>query len=285
MADARRHLRFPVSGALLVPALALLDACGAVLAGAFAADRAALDALLAVLAGAAWSTARGHRRAGLVLALCAAAWTAWLTSAGHVPDATLPLWYAAMLVLPAAICAGTPVPAALRATARGIALATAFAGLAYLLRAWTEPHTAIDLLLSALQTLALGCTGWLFASLLDEPARPASIASAALSGMGWMGLLGWMVQASTLVQGGTSLVPMAFNTALAFVLLGHALWLLGSGRPLAAWCLGLLCVPLAISPLMAEYLDRMDIVGELLWRQQAIQAENAIPGRLEPNTA
>ncbi|GAA0249811.1 PAS domain S-box protein [Rhodanobacter caeni] len=285
MADARRHLRFPVTGALLVPALALLHACSVALAGAFSMEQVALDALLAVLACSAWSTARGHRRVGLVLALCAAAWAAAQIRTGHVPDARAPLWYAAMLVLPAAICAGITTSAALRATARGIALATTFAGLAYLLRAWTAPHAPIDLLLGALQTLALSCGGWLFASLLEEPVRPPTLAPAALSGLGWMGLLGWMLQAAVLVQGGTLLVPMAFNTALAFVLLGHALWLLGSGRTLAAWCLGLLCVPLAVSPLLAEYLDRMDVVGELLWRQQAIQAEHAIPGRLAPNTA
>jgi PAS domain S-box-containing protein len=285
MADARRHLRFPVTGALLVPALALLDVCGAMLAGAFSIERVALDALLTVLALSAWSMARGRGRTGLALTLCAAAWAAVLIRTGHVPDARMPLWYVAMLVLPAAICAGITTSAALRAAARGIALATVFAGLAYLLRAWNEQHAATDLFLSALQTLALSCTGWLFASLHEEPARPATIAPAALSGIGWMGLLGWVVQATALVQGGTFLVPMAFNTALAFVLLGHALWLLGSGRTLAAWCLGLACIPLAVSPLLAEYLDRVDVVGELLWRQQAIQAENAIPGRLAPNTA
>ena len=285
MTDARRHLRFPVTGALLVPALALLDACGAMIAGPFSMERVALDALLAVLALSAWSTARGQGRAGLVLALCVTAWAALLISAGYVPEARLPLWYVTLLMVPAAICATVTPSAAVRAAARGIAMAAVFAGLAYLLRAWSEPHTAAGLLLSALQMLALSCTGWLFASLLEEPARPAAIAPAALSGMGWMGLLGWMVQATALVQGGTFLVPIAFNTALAFVLLGHALWLLGSGRTLAAWCLGVLCIPLAVSPLLAEYLDRVDVVGELLWRQQAIQAESAIPGRLAPNTA
>jgi hypothetical protein len=252
MADARRHLRFPVTGALLVPALALLDVCGAMLAGAISIVRVALDARLTVLSLSAWSMARGRGRTGLVLTLCAAAWAAVLIRTGHVPDPRMPLWYVAMLVLPAAICAGVTTSAAWRAVARGMALATVFAGLAYLLRAWNEQHAATDLFLSALQTLALSCTGWLFASLHEEPARPATIAPAALSGMGWMGLLGWVVQATALVQGGTFLVPMAFNTALAFVLLGHALWLLGNGRTLAAWCLGLACIPLAVSPLLAE---------------------------------
>lgn len=285
MADARRHLRFPVSGALLVPALGLLDACVAILAGQFSNERVALDTLLVVLAWSAWSTARGRGRRGLALGLCAAVWTLLLIKAGGLPDASTPLWYAAMLVLPTAISAGLSASGAWRAVARGMALAAVFAGLAHLLRAWAMPGTAIDLLLSALQALALSCTGWLFASLNPETERPASIAPAALSGLGWMGLLGWLVQAAPLVQGGTFLVPIAFNTALAFVLLGHALWLLGSGRTLAAWCLGLLCIPLAVSPLLAEYLDRMDVIGELLWQQQAIQAENTQPGRLAPNTA
>jgi PAS domain S-box-containing protein len=285
MVDARRHLRFPVTGALLAALLALLDSAGAIFVAASSIERVALDALLVVLAMSAWSMARGHARTGLLLAMCAAAWAAILTRTGHVADARLPLWYAAALVLPAAIGAGVSAAGAWRAVARSLALATVFAGLAYLLRSWSEPHTATGLLFNALQTLALACTGWLFAALNEEPARPAAIAPAALSGLGWMGLLGWTLQAAPLVQGGTLLVPMAFNTALAFVLLGHALWLLGGGRTLAAWCLGLLCVPLAVSPLLAEYLDRVDVVGEWLWRQQAIQAENATPGRLAPNTA
>ena len=105
------------------------------------------------------------------------------------------------------------------------------------------------------------------------------------SGLGWMGVLGWLIQSATLVQGGTNLVPIAFNSALAFVLMGHALWLLASGRAFSAWCLGLLCVPLAISPLLAECLGVADFLGELFWRQQGITAEGALPGRLAPNTS
>ena len=116
----------------------------------------------------------------------------------------------------------------------------------------------------------------------------------------------WLLEARELVRlavplAATQLAQMAIlatdtvmlghysKEALAAGALGNAvyflLWLLGSGRTLAAWCLGLACIPLAVSPLLAEYLDRADVIGELLWRQQAIRAENALPGRLAPNTA
>jgi len=281
MADARRYWRFPASGALLVPVLGLLDACVAVATASFAPEALVLHVLLSVLAWAAWSLARGLARGGLALTLCAAAVAVLAIETGE----RAPLWHASILLLPAAFCAGLRAPAWLRALARGMALAAVFTGLACLLRAWITADTAIGLLQSALQALALSCTGWLFAALHDDTARPVSIAPAALSGMGWMGVLGWLTHAAPLVQGGTFLVPIAFNTALAFVLLGHALWLLGHGRALAAWCLGLLCVPLAVSPLLADYLDHADIAGEWLFSQQAIRGEGATPGRLAPNTA
>jgi PAS domain S-box-containing protein len=275
---------FAGSGILLVSALAVVDAGLGAASGQLLPLRGVVDIELLLLAWAAWRLLCGQRRTGRLLAVLG----------GTVALAALNRWglaaplmvvsCAALLVIPAACSAGATTVRWVHVVARGVAAAAVFAGLACLLHALAGPLGAGYP--TPWQALALSCLGLVYATREDGlPWSVAAVAAMALSGIGWMGLLGWLIHAAILVQGGTNLVPIAFNSALAFVLLGHALWLLAVGYARSAWCLGLLCVPLAVSPLLAEYFGWADGLGEWLWRQQDIRAEGALPGRLAPNTS
>lgn len=295
MTQRQWHPRSPLhrsltaeAGVWLVPALGLVDAGIAVATGRLSPMRGATDLVLVLLALSTWLVARDRLRAGRLLALLTvvpALLAARLSTAGWADPLVAPLC-AALLLVPAICCRGLPASSLPCVLARGIAATAMFVALACLLHGLGGYAAVGEIHPGALVACALG---WLSLSciLLGQGLvwSIPSAASVALSGLGWMGVLGWLIQSATLVQGGANLVPIAFNSALAFVLMGHALWLLASGRAFGAWCLGLLCVPLAVSPLLAECLGWPDFLGELFRRQQGITAEGALPGRLAPNTS
>lgn len=294
MTYVHRHLPASVgqwlssqTGMLLVSALGVIDAVLAAVSGRLSLMRGVGDIELLLLALAAWIGVRGHRRAGRMLALLGGIVAAAMLVDQGLSDPLAVVLCVVLLVIPAACSGGAMASRSMRVVARGLAAAAVFAGLACLLRVLASMALPGVDHPTVWHALALSGLGLIYAMQDDgEPCSVAMIASMALSGMGWMGLLGWLVHSAILVQGGgTSLVPIAFNTALAFVLMGHALWLLTAGRARSAWCLGLLCVPLAVSPLLAEYFGRVDGLGEWLWRQQDIRAEGSLPGRLAPKTS
>ncbi|MGP1667009.1 MAG: hypothetical protein ACTS5I_14075, partial [Rhodanobacter sp.] len=287
MIQARQHQQFSLSGALLILALSLFGTGVASVASELSLMRAGFALTLSLLAGGAWFIANARPRTGgaLVLVGGMTALALLFTHASSEPLA--PMLWAAMAVIPAGLVACVRSSATAQALTRGVAFATVATGLVFLLQALVRVSTNSDRLPFDVPTaLALAGTGWVFLSLDDTWQRRTTLtASMALCGIGWMVLLGWLIHAAPLIQGSATWVPMAFNTALAFVLLGHALWLLTTGRTGAAWGLALLCAPFALSSLFSEYRNVADPLGELLWQQQAIQAEGVEPGRLAFNTS
>lgn len=218
----------------------------------------------------------------LALAALAVALIAWPAPA---PARTPAPW---IMALAAAIGAGanaggrSPWVAVLARALGGLLLALAGLSLASLANGGAAPDAALGLA-GTLACLWIG--GWLLGRELQQAnQRVMRTASALLAGIALLVMLGWWLQVSYIVQGGTRLVPMQFNTALCALLLAVALRLLASGhRNLALLPLAPLVVFCVLG--LAEEFAGLGIgAGEWLLRH-AIVAEGVSPGRMAPNTA
>jgi len=102
--------------------------------------------------------------------------------------------------------------------------------------------------------------------------------------IGGAGMLGWILEQSwlvTVIPGGA---PIAFNTAVAIVLLGGGLLALDGGRPGLGRVAGVLVALTGAVTFCQFPLGRDFGVDQLLWPQNLMLATSA-PGRMAPNTA
>jgi signal transduction histidine kinase len=107
---------------------------------------------------------------------------------------------------------------------------------------------------------------------------------------GMVVLVGWALDVPALKSIHPSLISMKANTALCFVLIGAALWLLEAGlaNPVRLWagrfCAGLVALVGLLS--LGEYLCGCDLhIDQLLFREDAGAVGTVNPGRMAPNTA
>jgi len=268
MTQSRQLARYPCFspsrlGLWLVPLLGVIDTVVALAYARFLPMLAMVELALSVLAWSAWLVTGRHRRIALALAWLAGSLA--LASLQLTGWSVLPLLASAVVLL-AVAATGFCLPCSswVRALLRGLATTALLVGLDALLRAIPGLSMAPSISVTVPVGVALCWTGWTFATL--ERRRPWSIplmASAALSGFGWLGLLGWLIRLAPTAPLAVSQVTVPFHAALAFILMGHALWLLAIGQPRHAWYLGLACIPLALPPLLSAYLGAS---SHSLWR-------------------
>ncbi len=112
-----------------------------------------------------------------------------------------------------------------------------------------------------------------------------ALASAFLSTLlGAIVLVGWYTRNTRLIQVNESFVPMQYNTALCFLLLGISLALVVFQR--VAWAQLTLLPVFAIGVLtLVEYVFRVSIGIDQLFMKHYITVETSHPGRMAPNTA
>ncbi len=114
--------------------------------------------------------------------------------------------------------------------------------------------------------------------------RVASAAGGLVVVLGLLVMTGWLTDSSLLVQLQSQLVPMQFNTALAFVLCGMGLLFLIRNRPQLARLLGGLSAGLALITLL-QYLLGVDLGIDQILIEPDITTKTAHPGRMAPSTA
>jgi sensor domain CHASE-containing protein len=292
MAQGRRYSRFMSGeafssrlGALAVPALGVLDALFAWALGELTVERIGADVALPLMALAAGALVRGQFRRGRALALSGGVVALVLILFHGLSSPLSPLFCAVLLLVPGAMVFGSRA-GAVRAVTRGMATATLFTGMAYLAGALTEPAVISDAHPTLLNTLALVWLGWSFTAIdRRRPWTVSLVTPVVLSGLGWMGLLGCLIYLVRPLSGDTGFAPITFDNSLAFVLMGHALWLLARRRPGAAWRVGLLCIPLAVISLIATQLGRPDFMAALLLPEGGAFAEVMDSGQFLPVTA
>ncbi len=260
MIQSRQLARYPVGwtspsrlGLWLVPLLGAIDTVVALVYARFLPMLAMVELSLSLLALSAWLVSGQQRRIALALA--------WLGGALALASLSLTQWsvlplLASAVVLLAVAATGFCLACSswIRALLRGLATTALLIGLDALLRA--IPELSVSPTVATVAAAAALCwTGWTFATLERKRAWSISMmASAALSGFGWLGLLGWLLRLAPTSPALVSQVVVPFHAALAFILMGHALWLLAIGQPRHAWYLGLSCMPLALPPLLSAYL-------------------------------
>jgi len=177
--------------------------------------------------------------------------------ASHLPGGSVPTCWLLTTLWLAWLIQALPLGPAADAVARGLAAGAALSALAALVGA---PGTA------------LGAELWFGAGVLSLGAGLAwvprgegrLIFSTLLAGLGWMGLLGLALDSPWLSRGGMGSAPIALSAALAFVLLGQALWLLAKGGRWMALIVAMPCLVLALTPLLAEYAGVPDLIGLVL---------------------
>lgn len=260
MIQSRQLVRYPVGwlspsrlGLWLVPLLGLVDTVVALACARFLPMLAMVELSLSLLALSAWLVSGHQRRIALALAWLGGALA--LASLQLTPWSVLPLLASAVLLLAVAATGFCLARSSwIRALLHGLATTALLIGLDALLRA--IPGLDMSPTLATVPAAAALCwTGWTFATLERQRAWSISMmASAALSGFGWLGLLGWLLRLAPTSAAPVSHVAVPFHAALAFILMGHALWLLTIGRPRHAGYLGLACIPLALPPLLSAYL-------------------------------
>lgn len=135
-------------------------------------------------------------------------------------------------------------------------------------------------------TLAfLGVGGWLMArDLVPGPMRIPRLCMGLLAGLALLVLAGWWLRQPYMVQGGTDLVPMQFNTAICALLLTGALRLLSAGQRNLALLPLVPVLVIAVASLLEEYAGLSLGSGQWLLRQGLV-AEGMAPGQMAPNTA
>jgi PAS domain S-box-containing protein len=110
------------------------------------------------------------------------------------------------------------------------------------------------------------------------------IASALQAGIAVLVALAWLLGADVLVQGGTQVVPMQFNTAVCHLLAASSLALLLHGLRASSLLLLLPVATIAALTLVEEYL-RADLGIDQLLLRHRLTSEGVPPGRMAPNTA
>lgn len=240
-------------GLWLVPLLGVVDTVVALTCARLLPMLAMVELALSLLAWSAWLVSGQQRRIALALAWLGGALA--LASLQLTQWSVLPLLTSAVVLL-AVAATGFCLPCSpwIRALLRGLATTALLVGLDALLR--VIPGLGMSPTAATLPAAAALCwTGWTFATLERKRAWSISMmASAALSGFGWLGLLSWLIRLAPTSPLALSHLMVPFHAALAFILMGHALWLLAIGRPRHAWYLGLACIPLALPPLLSAYL-------------------------------
>jgi hypothetical protein len=112
----------------------------------------------------------------------------------------------------------------------------------------------------------------------------AALAGQAVSGLGFLVMLGWVLGSSALIQVSPAFAPMQFNTALGFLVAGTALLMLNSAPPIVARLCGAFTAILGAATL-CEYLLTVDLGIDELFMDGYINVGTSNPGRMAPNTA
>ncbi|MER2491914.1 hybrid sensor histidine kinase/response regulator [Catenovulum sediminis] len=99
--------------------------------------------------------------------------------------------------------------------------------------------------------------------------------------LGCLVIFGWHMQLVALVQLLPSLVPMQYNTALGFILLG--LSLLISNKLLKTFCCSFIALIATLT--LIQYIAGVDFSIDQLFMQHYITQATSHPGRMAPNTA
>ncbi|WP_437280500.1 PAS domain S-box protein [Sorangium sp. So ce375] len=118
--------------------------------------------------------------------------------------------------------------------------------------------------------------------------RGVTVTAACAVGVGSAALLGWSMHVTPLVSVGEGLPSMVPNSAVAFILSGAALWILGGeGRPALLRRLGQLCAAAVIAfcvGVLAEYAFGWDLGIDTLLFPNTVDFPVPFPGRPPPNT-
>ncbi|XYI02342.1 PAS domain S-box protein [Sorangium sp. So ce1128] len=119
--------------------------------------------------------------------------------------------------------------------------------------------------------------------------RGVAVTAACAIGVGSATLLGWSMRVPLLVSVGDGLPSMRPNTAVALILSGVALWILGGeGRPALLRRFGQLCAAAVVAfgaYVLAEYAFGWDLGIDRLLFQDTVNFPVPFPGRPPPNTA
>jgi len=120
--------------------------------------------------------------------------------------------------------------------------------------------------------------------------RAQQVGGASAAALGLLTLLGWATGRGRLMSLGPGLIPMAPNTALAFLVLGSALWLLPGpgGRRRVRWSIapGVVSVLLIVALRLAEYLAGIDLAVDRWFLQVPARSFGLAPvGRMALPTA
>ena len=102
--------------------------------------------------------------------------------------------------------------------------------------------------------------------------------------LGALVMTGWIIQNRALIQIHESFVPMQFNTALCFVLLGAGLWALLERYYNFVRYLGIVISIISVITL-AQYVVGIDFYIDELLIDHYIDVNASSPGRMAPNTA
>lgn len=102
--------------------------------------------------------------------------------------------------------------------------------------------------------------------------------------LGAVVLVGWYAKIPALIQILPTLVPMQYNTALAFLLVGVSLFFLIYSRPKIALIFGIAVSVIGFLTLF-EYVSGLSLGIDQLFMHHYITVETSHPGRMAPNTA
>ncbi|HVM59526.1 MAG TPA: sensor histidine kinase [Verrucomicrobiae bacterium] len=120
--------------------------------------------------------------------------------------------------------------------------------------------------------------------------RFTSAASLIVIFTGLLALLGCVMHVEVVAQLQPTLVPMKFNTAGCFVLLGASLWLSRSDSTTPARRLWVRCLSLAVSAIglltLVEWLSGQSLgIDELFFREYPLTGSGNVPGRMAAASA
>ena len=103
--------------------------------------------------------------------------------------------------------------------------------------------------------------------------------------IGAAALYGWHTDHATFVQLQAGLPPVQYNGAIALILLGIGVWLMGAQR--ALWLTPILATPVGLLGLLTlvQYVFTVDLGIDRLLHDPAITTGSPYPGRLSPNAA
>lgn len=132
--------------------------------------------------------------------------------------------------------------------------------------------------------LLIGITMMLRFDADDTGHRVARFCAAVMFGISLTVMAGWLLGVALIVQGGTRMVPMQFNTALCMLLSGLALWLLTQRKTIGALVLLLPVAAIALATLLEEYTGSNTGIADIIFNH-TMSVEGVKPGRMTPNSA